>query len=113
MEKCTNGLEIFLGCDLGTLNDLFWIKGELKNDLCLCRHCKSRCSTVPVMRRGGNNGDEYNRLFHRLSFPGHLILSGVFKTFPTELMITDCHIILFMVTCFGRCQKFCPLKAMG
>lgn len=64
------------------------------------------------MRRGGNNGDEYNRLFHRLSFPGHLILSSVFRTFPTELMITDCHIILFMVTCLGSCQKFYSLKTM-
>lgn len=64
------------------------------------------------MHRGGNNGDEYNRLFHRLSFPGHLILSSVFRTFPTELMITDCHIILLMVTCLGSCQKFHSLRTM-
>lgn len=89
------------------------MKEKLKNDLYLCHHCKSCCSTVPVMQRGGNKGDEYNRLFHRLSFPGHLILSSVFRTFPTELMITDCHIILLMVTCLGTCQKFYLLKTMG
>lgn len=90
-----------------------WMKEKQKNDLYLCHHCKSCCSTVPVMHRGGNNGDEYNGLFHRLSFPGHLILSSVFRTFPTELMITDCHIILLVVTCLGTCQKFYSLKTIG
>lgn len=89
------------------------MKEKLKNDLYLCHRCKSCCSTVPVMHRGGNKGDDYNRLFHRLSFPGHLILSSVFRTFPTELMITDCHIILLMVTCLGTCQKFYSLKIIS
>lgn len=89
------------------------MKEKQKNYLYLCHHCKSCCSTVPVMHRGGNKGDEYNRLFHRLSFPGHLILSSVFRTFPTELMITDCHIILLMVTCLGTCQKFLLTQIYG
>lgn len=89
------------------------MKEKQKNDLYPCHHCISCCSTVPVMHRGGNKGDEYNRLFHRLSFPGHLILSSVFGTFPTELMITDCCIILLVVTCLGTCQKFYSLKTKG
>lgn len=101
---CTSGIKQIL-------NGLCWIKEKQENDLYLCHDCKSCCSIVPVMHRGGNNGDEYNRLFHRPSFPGHLILSTVFRTFSTELMITDCHIILFIVTCLGRFQKFYSLKS--
>lgn len=69
---------------------LRWLGKKLKaemgeNDLCICHLSKSCCSTGSAMRRTGNNKDEYNRLSHRLSFPGHLILSSVLRAFPNTV----------------------------